>query len=152
MERMTGVNCRNSTRPVWRQLFSKDKDLLYEGFTVNGKPYGSGTSYFPNGQKYQEGVFDIKGLLYGREYFPSGLLRFEGMYRLCTGYGPNYPVYGNCYDADGKKYYSGEIKIRFGGVGYPSVVEPSEFGPVAQRERPSIDIWGFEDACSGEKK
>ncbi len=130
----------------WKQLLSKDKHIVYEGFTVNSKPFGSGTSYFLNGNKHQEGVFDVKGLLYGREYYPTGQLRFEGIYKLCTGYGPNYPVYGNCYDSDGKMYYSGALKIEFGGVGYPKVVQPVEYGPVAQSERPSI----AGDCLSGE--
>ena len=84
----------------WIQLFYSPDHIKYEGFTVEGKPFGAGRTYYMNGAIYQEGVFDVKGLVYGREYYPSGVLRFEGAYRINKGYGPNYPVYGKC-DARG---------------------------------------------------
>ncbi len=130
---------------TWQVIKSADDVVVYKGFTSRGKPYGSGTAYFPNGNKYQEGVFDVKGLLYGREYYPSGRVRFEGAYRLCMAYGPNYPVYGKCYDPDGHMYYEGVLKVRFGGVGYPSVEIPEQFGPIAQAEKPEIDWFMWSD-------
>ena len=131
---------------TWKTLKSDDGTVLYEGFTLLGKPFGFGTAFFPNGKKYQEGMFYIKGLIYGKEYYPSGSLRFEGTYQLHKGYGPNYPVYGDCFDQDGHKVFGGALKIRKGGVGYPMVVEPENFGPLPQRERPEINWFIWDDA------
>ncbi len=112
---------------------------LYVGELKNGKPYGTGTAYFANGKVYQKGEFGIKGLLRGKEYYPNGRLRFEGEYRLNDGYGPNYPVRGNCYDREGKLIYTGELKVvRRGNLGWPVVLEPEDFGHVAQKEKPEI--------------
>lgn len=135
-----------NTDSVYGKIVSDNGTLLYEGFTLLGKPYGSGTAYFSNGRIYQEGVFGIKGLLCGREYYPSGKLRFEGILKLCKAYSPNYPAYGNCYDQEGELYYSGEIKTRIGGVGYRIVEVPAEFGAVSQREKPDITFFMWEDA------
>lgn len=133
-------------KPKWTKLFSEDGILLYEGSTLFDKPFGAGTAYFPNGNIYQEGIFDIKGLLYGREYFPTGQLRFEGCFEICRGYGPNYPVFGKCYDEAGRMYYEGQLEIQRSSVGYPSVLEPKAFGPVPQNESPRLDYFMWEDA------
>ena len=51
---------------VWNKLYYKSGKVIYEGYTLNGKPYGAGTAYYVNGNMYREGVFDIKGLVFGR--------------------------------------------------------------------------------------
>ncbi|MBR5969263.1 MAG: hypothetical protein IK016_02835 [Lachnospiraceae bacterium] len=128
---------------VWKQIRKKNV-LLYEGFTMFGKPYGVGTTFFEDGQIYQEGIFDIKGLVCGREYYPSGQLRFEGAYEINRGYGPNFPVYGRCFNRAGKQYFAGQLKITRGGVGYPMVDKPKGYGPVPQ-ETPKPDFFMWED-------
>lgn len=132
-------------KTVWKQLFYFPDHIKYEGFTLNGKPFGAGRTSYLNGNIYQEGVFDIKGLVYGREYYPSGVLRFEGAYRINTGYGPNYPVYGKCYDESGKEIYDGQLRVTRSGLGWPMVKEPEEFGPVVVKGKPDIDYCMWED-------
>ncbi len=123
-------------RTKWRKIYADDGTLLYEGYAYHEKPCGNGTSYFHNGNKYQEGEFGIKGLLSGKEYYPDGDLKFEGKFRLNTAYGPNAPVEGAFYGLDGELVYQGKFAIRTGGVGYPMVVTPGGFGPIPQRGRP----------------
>ena len=118
------------------RVFAKDGTILYEGHTYHGKPCGEGTSYFHNGNKYQEGQFGVKGLLSGTEYYPNGKLRFEGEYRLNIAYGPNAPIEGSFYDESGKVVYQGRFELKYGGVGYPIVVVPSAFGPIPQPDKP----------------
>ena len=79
-------------------------------------------------------------LLCGREYYPSGNLRFEGTFGINRGYGPNYPRYGKFLSDDGTTTFEGKIQLRFGGVGYPMVVEPKEFGPIPQACRPKVPV------------
>lgn len=115
-----------------------------------------GTTYYRNGHKHQEGYFQLGGLLAGKVYYPSGILKFEGVYNdrhkkftqengevvaddgtvlyVCdkehTGsyYGPAYPVSGKYYDEDGKLLYDGEFQVGFqGGVGFPVVRIPEGF-------------------------
>ena len=124
--------------PEWKKITDANGVLLYEGDTLFGKPYGTGRSFFLNGNVYQEGDFAIKGLVKGKEYYPSGKLRFEGTLKICYGYGPNYPVEGKCYDEDGKLYYEGKIRCDFSGMGYPQVVEPKEYGTIGQEARPDV--------------
>jgi hypothetical protein len=122
----------------WNKIFSKSGKLMYEGFTSNEMPFGSGTSYYSNGRKCQEGVFDEKGLLYGREYYRNGKLRFEGAYKHNSGYGPNYPVFGSCYDEDGKELFYGELTIRKSGLGWPTIVKPECFGLTEPKGKPDF--------------
>ena len=129
----------------WKKLFTPAQTLKYEGFIINDKPYGSGTVYYADGTIYQEGVFDVKGLVYGREYYPSGVLRFEGTYRINRGYGPNYPVYGRCYDESGNEIYDGELSVVKSGLGYPMVEKPEEYGSVVGKGRPDIEYFMWED-------
>ena len=133
----------------WEKIVSKDGKLLYEGFTVNGKPKGAGTSYYNNGNKCQEGVFDVKGLVYGREYHKNGNLKYEGVFEINSGYGPNYPVFGICYDAYGKEYYRGEITVSKSGVGYPTVVKPEAFGPIPIKGSPNLEMLMWSDLRIG---
>ena len=86
----------------------------------------------------------MKGLTSGREYFPNGSLRFEGTYHIHDGYGPNYPLSGKCYNQEGALIYEGHVKVRFGGVGYPMIQIPADYGPIPQNG-PHIDYFTWED-------
>ncbi|MBO7451057.1 MAG: hypothetical protein J6U54_11900 [Clostridiales bacterium] len=135
----------------WKKIYAEDGTLMYEGSTLFGKPYGLGTSYYSNGNKCQEGIFDVKGLVQGREYYMNGILRFEGTYKINKAYGPNYPVYGTCYDKDGNEYFQGRLSLKFGGVGYPSVTKPEEFGPIPLECAPELEkfMWTDEKRRTG---
>lgn len=122
------------------KIFDDDNRLLYEGYTLHGLPYGFGTVYFSNGNVYREGIFDIKGIVQGKEYYPSGQLRFEGEWSLTRGYGPNAPYNGKAYDETGKVIYSGKFEIKRGGVGWPRIIKPEGFG-LEQKERPKIQYY-----------
>ena len=61
----------------WEKLYLDNGTLIYEGFTVNHKAYGAGTSFYPDGKPRQEGIWGIKGLLVGREYYPNGQMTIE---------------------------------------------------------------------------
>ena len=125
------------TSNKFRRLFSKDGDLVYEGLTYNNNPYGIGITYWPNNNIYQEGIFDIKGLVNGREYYSDGSLRFEGIYERNRGYGPNYPIYGKYYK-NNELVYEGSFIIKISGLGYPFVEYPIDYGKVVQDNRPDI--------------
>lgn len=131
------VNYYPRGRIVRERLLSDDGTLLYEGYTLEGKPFGLGTAYFENGKVYREGVFDIKGISQGREYYPSGRLRFEGQWALNHGYGPNAPKFGKFYSQDGDLLFSGKFKVKKGGVGWPMIQEPKGF-KIKQDESPKI--------------
>ena len=128
----------------WKKIISKSGKLMYEGFTKDGRPFGSGTSYYSNGKKYQEGLFDAKGLVYGREYYRNGKVRFEGAYKINHGYGPNYPVFGYCYDEEGNEIFYGELKVIKSGLGWPTIVKPECFGLTASKGQPNFSElrWG----------
>ena len=123
----------------WNKIYSKNGKLMYEGFTKDGKPFGSGTSYYSNGKKCQEGVFDVNGLVYGREYYQNGKIRFEGTYRINQGYGPNFPVFGYCFDEEGNEIFYGELKISKSRLGWPTILKPECFGSVVLKGAPDFD-------------
>ena len=125
---------------VRKKIFDEDGNLLYEGYTLHNAPYGFGTAYFSNGKVYREGIFDIKGIAQGKEFYPSGQLRFKGQWSLTTGYGPNAPYDGEAYDEDGELIYSGKFEIKRGGVGWPMIQKPKGF-LLEQKERPKIDYY-----------
>ena len=129
----------------WQCIYSENQTLIYEGFTVNGKPYGAGTVYYPNGSKYQEGVFGIKGLLVGREYYSNGNIRFEGVYSLNCAYGPNYPYMGTVYDHNGQETYNGIIKIKRSGLGYPCNNNTPGLGQIVQSDAPKCNWFMWEN-------
>lgn len=135
----------NSKKTKEKQIMNSAGILLYEGSTLYGKPLGYGKTFFENGNVYQEGEFGVKGLIKGKEFYPSGKLRFDGIFKICKGYGPNYPICGKCYDEDGNLYYEGEIQCSFSGVGYPSVKIPANYGPIPQEGRPKLDYFMWED-------
>ena len=97
-------------------------------------------------------MFDVKGLIEGKEYYPNGNIRFEGKYQICTGYGPNYPVEGKCYSEDGNLIFEGKLSYSLGGVGYPTIVKPEEYGPVVQKNHPAISyfMWGDQERMKAE--
>ena len=121
-----------------KKIKSKDGKLMYEGYTLNGKPCGTGTSYFENGNKYQEGVFNERGLLYGREYYSNGVIRFEGSYKPGVKDGPNYPTFGYCYDEDANEMYYGEVFIYEGHREIPVVRRPECYGLVVPTGAPDF--------------
>lgn len=123
----------------WKKIFSKNHKLMYAGYVVDDKPFGTGISYYENGNKCQEGVFDDKCLIHGKEYYQNGNLRFEGVYTHNEGYGHNYPTYGTCYDEDGNEIFYGELKIRkIGSVGFPKIIKPKEYGSIPPKGRPDF--------------
>lgn len=123
---------------VYKRIFDEYGNLLYEGNTLHNAPYGFGTAYFENGNVYREGIFDIKGIVQGKEYYPSGQLRFEGQWSLTRGYGPNAPYDGNAYGENGELIYSGKFEIKRGGVGWPMIQKPKGF-PREQKHCPKIN-------------
>lgn len=116
----------------WKKLYGKTCNrVVYEGFTLNNKPCGQGTTYYANGEKHLEGKFYIKGFVEGKEYYRNGQVRFEGKCVEYWAYGPNYPIEGNWYDMDGKLLYSGEFKkVARGSLGWPVIVCPEGFGHI----------------------
>ena len=131
------INFYPQKRIVRKKLLSDDGTLLYEGYTLDGKPFGLGTAYFENGKIYREGVFDIKGIAQGKEYYPSGQLRFEGQWTLNHGYGPNAPKCGKFYSRSGDLLFSGKFKVKCSGIGWPRIQEPKKF-KIEQEDRPKI--------------
>ena len=122
----------------YKKLFTHDDQLLYEGYTINDKPYGLGKLYFDNGNIYQEGVFTFKGIKIGKEHYYSGQVKFEGEFSITRGYGPNAPRIGNVYNEDGELIFTGKFEIKKGGVGYPMVKHPHGYKNIEKR-RPNIE-------------
>ncbi|MCD8369119.1 MAG: hypothetical protein LUC94_02085 [Clostridiales bacterium] len=117
-----------------------------------------GIVYYKNGKKYREGSFQRGGLLVGKEYYESGVLKFEGVFNDKYGthsytidgilineqgqitkkgeitiprnyYGPPYPIEGKFYSEDGTLIHEGEFKVvHTGSLGWPKVVIPEEYG------------------------
>lgn len=114
-----------------------NRELVYEGFTRCSQPYGLGVAYYPNGNIYRDGVFYIKGIIEGKEYYSSGQVKFEGKWAVNRGYGPNYPVIGNYYSEDGKLIFSGVFQVKKGGVGYPMMKYPKY--RLEEKDKPKID-------------
>lgn len=112
--------------PVWDKIY-EDGCLIYEGFTIDQKAFGAGKAFYRDGTPMAEGIFGIKGLLYGREYYPSGIIRFEGSFRLNQAYGPNYPIYGSWFDEEGKLLFHGKFEFFRSSLGYPLIDEPKGF-------------------------
>ena len=134
----------NRNTNEWKCLYDEKGVLVYEGFTKNNKPCGEGTSYFSNGNIYQEGLFGVKGFHRGREYYPDGTLRFEGVYSLNTGYGPNYPRYGFFQTRDSSYTFEGKFRVSRSGLGYPKVTEPENY-VIFQPNRPDVPLLMWAD-------
>lgn len=133
----------------WKRLYDEKGVLVFEGFTKNNKPCGVGTSYFRNGNIYQEGIFGVKGFLCGREYYSNGTLRFEGVLELNRGYGPNYPRYGFFQTKDGSYTFEGKFIVSRSGLGYPIIKEPEKY-VLSQANRPDVPLLMWEDENDGE--
>lgn len=129
----------------FKKLFDEEGRLLYEGYTVNDHPYGLGRLYFDNGNVYQEGIFDIKGIRLGKEHYYSGQVKFEGSWNLTIGYGPNAPRTGNVYNENGEMTFSGKLEIKRGGVGWPMIKHPVGYRNIEER-RPKIDYISYRSA------
>ena len=139
-------------REVWKKILSKDGKLMYEGFTYRGKPHGAGTSYYETGSKCQEGVFNEKGLVYGREYYHNGNVRFEGAYKstkpMAEGeFDVNYPSFGSCCDEDGNEFFYGELTLYLGMLDKPFIKTPECYGPVVPVGAPDFKAhkWPVEE-------
>ena len=129
------------------KLYDKSGVLEYEGCgTLDSKLPGSGIGgkdsfvrcgegkeFYENGTLRSEGFYQRAGLLFGRYYYKSGKLKFEGQYNDKTHghggyYGPSFPVYGRYYSADGKLLYEGKFDYTSSGVGYRTITKPEGFG------------------------
>ena len=122
---------------IYKKLFTESNQLLYEGYTVNDKPYGLGKLYFNNGNIYQEGVFTFKGIKFGKEHYYSGQVKFEGEFSITTGYGPNAPRIGNVFNEDGELIFTGKFEIKKGGVGWPMIKHPNNYN-ANEKNKPEI--------------
>ena len=132
----------------WRRLYSTDGKLLYQGFTLHEKPYGVGKAYYENGKVYQEGIFGLKGLICGREYYPDGSIRFEGEYSRSVGYGTNYPNYGKCFSLEKKQIvYEGNVNTYLDREGSPIVDYPKSFVPIPEDMKPQLQYFAWDDAA-----
>ena len=131
---------------LWSKICSENGSLQYEGFTLGGKAFGPGTSFYENGRPCHEGIFGIKGLHLGREYYPNGQIRFEGLFKLNTGYGPNRPEYGTWYSESGEKLFHGEFRVNCSGLGFPFVKTPENYGKAYYSEGPNDFVFMWEDA------
>ena len=139
-------------RSVMGEVRDESGRLLYEGQLLEGKPFGTGRSYYPDGTVYQDGIFGVKGLMRGKEFYPDGTLRLDAVFRLNRAYGPNIPEAGKYYDREGTLVYEGKFPVRCGGVGYPTVEGIPGFGGVMQKEMPKdipVFMWEDIDAAFG---
>lgn len=111
-----------------------------------------GIMYDKSGKIFREGLFQMSGLLRGREYHPNGKLRFIGY--CCDKRGisdvilpyitgdtppeaiekesdhriliPAYPTFGMFFDEEGRLLYYGKFEIQKNEkTGWPRVTKPS---------------------------
>ena len=130
---------------IYGKFYSDEGDLAYEGHTIFDRPYGLGTSYYANGNKCREGVFERKGLTEGKEYYSNGQLKFEGIFQRNGGYGPNYPSFGNYYSRDGELIFSGKFKGYRSGVGFPIMHKSQPKYKLFEKDMPDLDFSKKED-------
>ena len=65
----------------WKKIYGKTRNrVVYEGYSLNNKPCGEGTSYYSNGKKHLEGKFYIKGFIEGKEYYRNGMNKIYERY------------------------------------------------------------------------
>lgn len=119
--------------------------LVYEGVTRSGKPYGEGIAYYKDGRVFQKGIFGIKGLVNGCEYYPGGQIKFDGEYVVNPGYGPNYPLRGKLYSPVGKLIFSGNFKVERSGLGYPKIIKPKEYTTHLLKKPDGLEYAMWED-------
>lgn len=120
--------------PFQGTIYYDTGELRYEGGCVrlsesdSLESCGTGTEYYKDGTRKKQGLFQRRGLVCGRMYYPSGKLRFEGYCTEPSGYGPAYPTSGAFYGEDGTLLYQGTFRCEFSGIGYPKVTMPENFG------------------------
>ncbi len=121
---------------MWEKLYDEKGNLKYEGYTKLDEenkmvlPFGIGIRYYENGVKYLEGIFADWFIEIGREYYPSGVLKFEGEYNKGqrSYYGPRYYARGNYYRENGSLWFSGIYKVnKVGSMNYPLISVPNIF-------------------------
>ncbi len=122
--------------PFQGRIYYETGELRYEGGCVQPAgdsimPCGIGIEYYRDGTLKKQGLFQRRGLVCGRIYYPSGTLRFEGYCVEPAGYGPAYPKSGAFYGEDGTLLYQGDFRCTSGGVGYPKVIVPEGFGSLS---------------------
>lgn len=99
----------------------------------------AGTKFREDGTRHMEGLFQRCGLYCGRIYYPSGKVKFVGIFNDKSGaitgrqpedyYGPSYPVEGIFFAEGGQVLYNGKFKVvKFGGLNYPKVIVPEDYG------------------------
>lgn len=122
------------------KIYYDTGEICYEGDCVTPEGYetmpcGHGVEYYKSGVIKNRGLFQRRGLVCGRTYYPSGNLRFEGYFLEPRGYGPAYPDLGSFFLEDGSLVFDGRFAHKFGGVGYPSVLIPEDYGRVVLLEQ-----------------
>ena len=135
----------------YKKLFDDEGRLLYEGYVLNDHPYGLGRLYFDNGNIYQEGIFDIKGIRLGKEHYYSGQVKFEGSWTINKGYGPNAPKEGNVYSEDGDLIFTGKFEIKSGGVGWPMIKHPAGYSNI-EKNCPKIEYIHYSETEKSEEE
>lgn len=123
---------------VFQRLTNEDGIITYEGYTFNGKACGKGKAYWENGNIYQEGEFDVKGLIEGTEYYSTGVPRFKGKYQINKEYGPNIPIKGEFYSESGEPVYKGDFELDMSNNWSPRVIKPEGFGNIEQWKAPDF--------------
>ncbi|ALT68269.1 hypothetical protein [Methanobrevibacter millerae] len=138
------VNYYPKGKIMHKKIFTKDDNLLYEGYTINNKPFGFGILYYSNGNKYWEGIFDYKGIIQGKEYYSNGKLRFEGIWKVTSGYCKDTPERGNLFNKEGELIFSGKFELKRGGVGYLMVKHPKIYYEL-EEDSPKIEfVWAYD--------
>ena len=134
------VNYYPRERIIRKKLYDNENKLVYDGYTIDDMPYGFGVMYFPDGTIYREGIFDVKGIVQGKEYYPSGQLRFKGTWGINYGYGPNAPRNGEVYSEYGELTFKGKFEIKKIGVGFAMILNPKGYRH-EQENRPKIQYY-----------
>ena len=132
------INYNPNEGTDYEELYDEEGILLYEGYVLNGYPCGLGRSYFDNGNIYQEGVFDLKGIKFGKEYYYSGNVKFEGSWTINKGYGPNAPKRGIVYNENGDIIFTGKFEVQSSGVGWPMIKHPAGYNNL-EKNSPKIE-------------
>lgn len=99
------------------KLFYETGEIKYEGEYKMGNagymPNGFGISYYKNGNKQLEGLFNDWFIDVGLEYYPNGQLKFEGNFnkRPRASFGPRFYASGVLYRENGSKWFIGTFNI-----------------------------------------
>ncbi len=116
------------------KLFYETGQLKYEGEYKMGAsgaiPNGRGISYYPDGQRHFDGIFNDWSIDIGVEYYPNGQIKFEGIFnkRPRAYIGPRYYASGVLYRDDGSKWFIGTFNVlKRGPIESPVVKFPDCF-------------------------